>query len=181
MTTDPTQPSDPVPPNPTPPPSTPPPAAPAASAPTSVSFDRSKVGTNDLALGGAAVLFLIALLLPWLSISAGPISQSFNGFNSGKLTFAWILLIAAAALALLPAMGVNLNVPNRGLILVGLTGLALLLTLIDVIDVLSSTDDIPGADVSAGIGTWLGLLVGIAAVAVAVMSMRGKSVDTLRK
>ena len=67
----------------------------------------------------------------------------------------------------------------RGIILIGLTGLAFLLTLITVIDVAGSTDDFLGADVSTGIGTWLGLLVSIAAVVLAVLTFqaeRGRAV-----
>jgi hypothetical protein len=149
-----------------------------ASSPTQMSFDRTKVSTLDLGFGGAAVLYLIALLLPWLTVSAGPLSQSGNGFNSGKLTFAWILLLAAAVVALLPAVGVDVKLPfPRAYLLLGLTGLAALLTIIEVIDVLGSTDDLgPGVDVSTGIGAWLGLLVALGAVALAVLALRGPQV-----
>jgi hypothetical protein len=59
--------------------------------------------------------------------------------------------------------------------LLGLTGLALLLTLLEVIDVLTSLDDLgEGASVSAGIGTWLGLLVAIGAVVLAFLTMRAE-------
>lgn len=63
------------------------------------------------------MLFLLALLLPWASVSVdggagiGTFSESQNGFGSGLLTFAWILLIAAAVLALLPATSANVRLP----------------------------------------------------------------------
>lgn len=200
-------PSEPVPPPTTPPPTTPPPTTPppvgtgmpaappptsstgftqppATSAPagTSMSFDRTKVSTLDLALGGAAVLFLIALLLPWVSVSiegaGSAFSESTNGFSSSLLTFAWILLVLAAVIVLLPAMGVNFKLPfPRGIAVLVATGLALLFVLIEFIDVLGAEDELgglgAGVDVSTGIGAWLGALVAIGAVVVAVMMFRG--------
>lgn len=133
-----------------------------------------------MGFGAAALLFLIALILPWVSISfegaAGTLDDSSNGFGSGLLTFAWILLIAAAVLALLPAMGTGVRLPfPRAFALIGLTGLAAIFTLIEFFDVLGAGDDLgggAGVDVSTGIGAWLGLLVALAAVVLAVLTLR---------
>ncbi len=91
----------------------------------------------------------------------GTFSESQNGFGSGLLTFAWILLIAAAVLALLPATSAKVTLPFPvGLALLGLTGLAALLTLIALIDV------------GTGIGAWLGILVALGALALAFLSFQ---------
>lgn len=145
-----------------------------------MSLDRSKLSTYDMGLAAAPVLFLIALLLPWVSISAEGLpgfDDSSNGFGFGLATFAWILLIAAAVLAVLPAMGTSVKLPfPRGLALLGLTGLAAIFTLIALIDVLGAGDDVGvlggGIDVSTGIGAWLGMLVALAAVALAFLVFR---------
>lgn len=149
----------------------------------STGFDRSKLSTYDLGLGAAPVLFLLALLLPWVSVSVdggtgiGTFSESQNGFGSGLLTFAWILLIAAAVLALLPATSAKVTLPFPvGLALLGLTGLAALLTLIALIDVLGAGDELgglgSGVDVGTGIGAWLGILVALGALALAFLSFQ---------
>lgn len=156
--------------------------SPAGTSGTSMSLDRSKLSTYDMALAATPVVFLIALLLPWVSISAEGLpglGESSNGFGSGLLTFAWILLIAAAVLAVLPAMGTNVKLPfPRGLVLLGLTGLAAILTLIALIDVLGAGDDLgvpdSGIDVSTGIGAWLGMLVALVAVALAFLVFRSE-------
>ena len=169
-----------------PPPETPaygttPPAAAVTSA-SSVSFDRAKVSTLDLGLGAAAILYLIALVLPWVSVSSelAAFDDSGNGFSSGSLVFALILLIAAAVVALLPAVGTTLKLPfPSSYLLLGLTGLAALLTLIQFIDVLGAGDDFEGlgVEVSTGIGAWLGMLVAIAAVILAVLAFRAPNAE----
>jgi hypothetical protein len=118
-------------------------------------------------------------MLPWILVSGDAIGiiSGGNGFSSGLLTFALILLLAAAAVALLPAFGVNVKLPfPRGLLLIGLTGLAALLTLVEFIDVLGADDDLAaiggGFDVSTGFGAWLGMLVALGAVVLSVMTLR---------
>lgn len=150
----------------------PPPEAPAAAtgaAATSVSFNRAKVSTADLTFAGAAVLFLIAMILPWasLDLGAGFGSVTVSGFDIGRLTFALILLIAAAALALLPAFGMNLALPvPRAVILLALTGLAVIVTFTAFIDVATSDG------IGTGFGAWLGMLVTLGAVVQAALMFR---------
>jgi hypothetical protein len=150
-----------------------------------VSFDRSKVSTVEIGLGVAAVLYLIALVLPWVSVSSelAALDESGNGFSSGSLTFALLLLIAAAVVALLPAIGTPVKLPfPRAYLLIGLTGLAALLTLVQFVDVLGAGDDVAAlgiaVDVSTGIGAWLGMLVALGAVALAVLTLRADQVGT---
>ena len=164
---------------------------PAAGRPAGSGLDLAKASTADRGIAAAAVLFLIALLLPWASVSVsgsglpGGGSESTNGFSSGLLTLAWILLLAAAVVALLPAMGVNVNLPfPRGLALLGLTGLAALITLFGFIDALTAPDEIAqaealGLDVSysAGIGAYLGMLIALGAVALAFLAFRSPRSD----
>ena len=168
----------------------PPPEAPAAAtgaAATSVSFNRAKVSTWDMGLAAAAVLYMIALVLPWASVSFGSElpglgsgDENTNGFSSGLLTFAWILLLAAAVVALLPAFAANVKLPfPRGIALLGLTGLAALLTLLGFIDALTAPDEVATVeamgvevDYSAGIGAYLGFLVAIGALVLAFLISR---------
>jgi len=157
-----------------------------------MSLDRSKLSTVDQGLAAAAVLFLIALVLPWASYSIqgsglpGDDGQTTNGFGSGLLTLAWVLLIAAAVLALLPAFGANVKLPfPRALALLGLTGVAALITLFAFIDALTAPDELSQAealglsvDYSAGIGAYLGILVALGAVALALLASRGEKTGT---
>lgn len=154
-----------------------PPAATSSTAPTggqrgsSVSFNRAKASTYDLGLAAAAVLFLIAMILPWVSVSLGPGfgSVSASGFDIGRLSLALILLIVAAGIALLPAFDVNVTLPvQRSFILLGLTGLAAIITLTAFIEIVTSD----GA--GAGFGAWLGMLVVLGAVALSFLVFRSE-------
>lgn len=123
---------------------------------------------------GGAVVFLIAMLLPWVSVSLAEglgIDLSESGFDSSLLVFAFLLLLAAAVWLLLRHFGVRMDLPvPRGVVTLGLTGLALLFVVVKFIDVLTGGDygDF-GADTGTGFGAYLGLLAALAAVAGAVM------------
>lgn len=141
------------------------------------SFDAKSVSTPEWLVIGGAVAYLIAMLLPWLSVSVGEgtglgLGESASGFDFGLLLFALLLLLAAAAWLLLRHFGVRMDLPvPRGVVTLGLTGLALLFVLIKFFDVLTAGGDLEGSgvDVSTGVGAYLGLLAALAAVAGAVM------------
>jgi len=151
------------------------PSGPTSTGKAATSFDPKSLSTPEWLVIGGAVLYLIALILPWVSVSASDVpglGDSVNGFSQGLLVFAWLLLLAAAVWLLLRSFGVNLQVSvSRALVALVLTGLALLLTLIKFIDVLSSGSDLEalGVDVGTGIGAYLGLLAALTAVAGAFM------------
>lgn len=142
------------------------------------SFDPKSVSTPEWLVIGGAVVFLIAMLLPWLNVSFGDglpgvgLSESANGFEFGLLVFALLLLLAAAVWLLLRHFGVRMELPvSRAIVALGLTALALLFVVIKFLDVLTSGGEFEasGVDVGAGFGAYIGLLAALAAVAGAVM------------
>ena len=127
------------------------------------------------------VLFLIAMVLPWESVSAsnGTItrSDSLNGFNLAMPRIAFLLLALGAAYIILRAFGVqfrrNVSRSFVALIDVGLAGalavVGFFVAMSDVGDV--PTDLLPGVSVDASVGTGavIGLILGLAAVALAAL------------
>lgn len=107
------------------------PQAPPPPAGTSRAPSRGWNG-SDLAIGGALIVLLIALFLPWFSTSPG----TTDGLSShGDLwvvfvlaLLALIVLVARETIARLPG-----NLPSPEQMLVGATGLALLLTILGVV------------------------------------------------
>ena len=104
----------------------PPPPAPAAAG-------RGWTG-NDLAIGGAVIVLLIALFLPWFSTSAGggtadgPSSHGYLWLVFVLTVVTLIVLVGRDAIARLPG-----NLPSPEQMLVGATGLALLLTILGTV------------------------------------------------
>ncbi|KQS59061.1 hypothetical protein ASG36_14090 [Geodermatophilus sp. Leaf369] len=128
-----------------------------------VGFDPKKLKLADYVVGGSVVLYLLFMVFPWFSEDFGfGASFSVNGFDSGLLTFAFVLLLVAAVWALLPAF-VDLKTPfPRGFVTVGLTGLVFLMTLIEWISTF---------DAGFSIFALLTFLVSAAALAFAVLGL----------
>ncbi len=126
-------------------------------------FDLKKLKVADYVVAGSAVLYLLFALLPWFSGDFGfGYSYSVNGFESGLIIFSFVLLLAAAVWALLPALlDLRLGFP-RSFVTVGLTGLAFLLTLIEWIQTF---------DAGFSIFALLTFLVSAAALAFAVLGL----------
>jgi hypothetical protein len=105
-------------------------APPARSGGAHVGLDRSRVYRGDWLVTLCAAAFLLFAALPWFTFDFGfGFSESINGFDFGLVTTAAALLVLAAVWSLLPAV-VELGLPfPRGFVTVGLTSLALLLTL----------------------------------------------------
>jgi hypothetical protein len=97
-----------------------------------------RLNLADLAVVAGALLYLVFALIPWFSVGGidfgGGFSSpgfSINGFDFGMVTLAFILLLAAAVWAVLPALtDVPVPVP-RAALTAGLAALAFLLTLIE--------------------------------------------------
>ena len=97
---------------------------------------------SDLAIGGALVILLIALFLPWFSSTvrlAGRTAQ-LSGSADGPTAhgFMWVVFVLAiAALAVLVARDAIYrapgNLPTPEQMLLGATGLALLLTILGLV------------------------------------------------
>ena len=101
--------------------------------PAGAGFDLKRLKMADVAVAVGALAFLVLAILPWIDFDESYFSGDYNvnGFSfSGLVTFSFILLLAAAVWALLPAVTeLRLGFP-RSWITAGLAGLALLLTLI---------------------------------------------------
>ncbi|MGR6966004.1 hypothetical protein ACU610_16200 [Geodermatophilus sp. URMC 61] len=106
------------------------PWAPPARRGAQVGLDLKRVYRGDWLVVLCAAAFLLFAGLPWFTFDFGfGFSESINGFDFSLVTTAAVLLVLAALWSLLPAV-VDLDLPfPRGSVTVGLTSLALLLTL----------------------------------------------------
>lgn len=139
------------------------PWAPPTRSGAQVGFDRTRVYRGDWLVALCAVAFLLFATLPWFTFDFGfGFSESINGFDFGLVTIAAVLLVVAAVWSLLPAV-VELRMPfPRGSVTVGLTSLALMLTLVEWLSTFEG-----GFSVSA----LLTFLTAAAAVVVAVLTL----------
>lgn len=98
-------------------------------------FDLSKLTTAEKLIGGAAIAFVVWILLPvWYSCcEVGGLSAdlgSVSGFR-GVLIIAWLLAVVAVVEIVLHAVGTKMNLPmKRGQLHVIVAGAALLFTLL---------------------------------------------------
>jgi hypothetical protein len=106
------------------------PWTPPARSGAQLGLDRSRVYRGDWLVTLCAAAFLLFAALPWFTLDFGfGFSESINGFDFSLVTTAAVLMVLAAVWSLLPAV-VDLGLPfPRGFVTVGLTSLALLLTL----------------------------------------------------
>ena len=133
--------------------------------PAGAGFDLKRLKVADLAIAGGTLAFLVLAILPWVDLDGYYFSEDYdvNGFSfSGLVTFAFVLLLAATVWALLPAVtDLRLGFP-RSWVTVGLTGGALLFTLIAWIQTFEWEFSIVGL---------LALLVAAAVAAFAVLRL----------
>jgi uncharacterized membrane protein len=127
--------------------------------------ERSGWIGSDLAIGGSLVVLLIALFLPWFSAPGiagtdGPSSHGYLWLVFVLTILALIVLVARDAIARLPG-----NLPSPDQILVGATGLALLLTILGVVQ-----EPSPFATPSSSIGWSYGGFVAMVAALIAVIA-----------
>lgn len=113
----------------------PPPPPPAPMAPTSPGWAGS-----DLAIGTSLVVLLVALFLPWFSATVdfgigSAISDTGNGMTAHGYLWAVFVLVIVALIVLVARDFISRlpgNLPSPKQMLVGATGLALLLTVLGV-------------------------------------------------
>ncbi|WP_138734847.1 hypothetical protein [Modestobacter excelsi] len=97
-----------------------------------------RLALADRAVVAGTLLYLLFALVPWYRVAAFDLGQGYrfpgasvNGFDSGLVVVAFVLLLLATAWAVLPAVAdVPVRFP-RSLVTVGLATAALLLTLVE--------------------------------------------------
>jgi uncharacterized membrane protein len=138
---------------------------PQAPPPAPATAGRGWTG-SDLAIGGAVIVLLITLFLPWFSAPGiagtpdGPSSHGYLWLVFVLTILALIVLVARDAIARLPG-----NLPSPEQMLVGATGLALLLTILGVVQQPSSV-----ATASSPIGWSYGGFVALVAALIAFLA-----------
>ncbi len=139
----------------------------AATAPV-FSFDAKRWSRDDQIVGVASLLLLISLFLPWYTVSAGPISASASGTTGhGYLWIVFIIALAVVAFLILQAgfQSLPFNLPvSPARLLLGLTGINLLLVLLAFLFKPGTGDGFVNISVGWGFGAFLGLICAIVAV-----------------
>jgi hypothetical protein len=148
----------------------------AGTAGQAFNFDAKRWTRDDQIVGGASLLLLISLFLPWYTVSVAPVtilgkqvaggSASASGTTGhGYLRIVFILALAVVALVIIKAgfeaLPFNLPMSLTQLLLV-LTGINLVLVLIAFL--LKPSTGLSGLSVGWGFGAFVGLICAIAAV-----------------
>jgi|tagenome__1003787_1003787.scaffolds.fasta_scaffold20523983_2 hypothetical protein len=100
--------------------------------------DLGRLHRADCLVAAGTVLYLLFLALPWFSVDAFDLGSGFrspgvsaNGFDSGLLVLAAVLLVLATVWALLPAFAEVPAPSPRALPTAALAALAVVLTLVE--------------------------------------------------
>jgi hypothetical protein len=131
-------------------------------------FDAKRWTRDDQIVGGASLLLLISLFLPWYTASFGVASVSASG-TSGH-GYLWIVFILALVIVVyeilkagFEALPFKLPVSPAQLLL-GLTGINLVLVLIAFLLKPGTGDGFVSVSVGWGFGAFVGLICAIVAV-----------------
>ncbi|MDX1690293.1 MAG: hypothetical protein R3290_04635 [Acidimicrobiia bacterium] len=135
-------------------------------------MDFSKLSNGAKIAGGAAVVLIINIFLPWYSISLGPVgSASINAFDAGFLAWGGTLVaVAGAVILVLKSMGTqdvkagNFAAEQLAVILGAVGTVLILLRLITETNFLS-------------FGVFLGLVAAAAVTYGSFMAMREAGLD----
>jgi hypothetical protein len=107
-------------------------------APSGRRVDLARLRRADCVVAAGTVLYLLFLALPWFSVDAFDLGSGYrsdgasaDGFDSGLLVGAAVLLVLAAAWTLLPAFAEVPAPSPRALLTTGLAAAALVLTLVE--------------------------------------------------
>ena len=153
---------------------------PAADVGQVFAFDAKRLSRDDRVVGGATVLLLISLFLPWYTVSApsatingvtvsGAGSISANAFDGHG--WVWIVFILGLAVLAYLVMQAGFETAPVRLpfspvqTLLGLTGINLLLVLIAFLVKPGTGDTLVKISIGWGIGAFLGLICAIVAFA----------------
>jgi hypothetical protein len=145
-------------------------ASPVSAPPREFRLDLRRLSRADQAVGGASLVMLVSLFLPWFGVGELGANVSVSGTTAhGYLVIVVVTALLMPAYLLLrsgwPGFGGALPITHETLLLVG-TGLQFLLVVIGFVDV-------PLAGLSQEVGAYLALLASAAAaVPVALPAVR---------
>lgn len=127
------------------------------------SFDMKKLSSTDKGVAGAGVLALIALFLPWESISFGGISDSASGFSTGYGWIGAILIIASAVYLVMLRSGSEMPKTSTGpgVIVLGGSVIGVVLVLLRWLTLPKGGSGFDGASWGPGIGIYLTIIAGV--------------------
>jgi hypothetical protein len=132
-------------------------------------LDIKRLTRNDRVVGGATIVFVISLFLPWFTVSDGVFSDSLNGLWHGYMYIAVILAIAVLAYLVLRAgfeqLPFKLPVGHEQAMLVATAAIFVLTVLSFVFKPAGASD----AFASVNWGWSFGAFIGLAAAVVAVL------------
>jgi hypothetical protein len=134
-------------------------------------LDIKRLTRNDRVVGGATIVFVISLFLPWFTVSDGVFSASVNGLWHGYMYIALILAIAVLAQEVLRAgfeqLPFRLPVRHEQAMLVATAAIFVLTVLSFVFKPAGASD----AFASVNWGWSFGAFIGLAAAVVAVLPL----------
>jgi hypothetical protein len=139
----------------------------AGSAGQAFAFDGKRWTRDDQIVGGASLLLLISLFLPWYTVSAGPFSASASGTTGHG--YLWIVFILALVIVIYEILKAGFEVLPFNLpvgpaqLLLGLTGINLVLVLIAFLLKPGGGSGLVGVSVGWGFGAFVGLICAIVA------------------
>ena len=149
------------------PPSGPPPSGPPA---TAYNFNPNRLGRNDWVIGGASLVLLISLFLPWFSVTISGLGSA-TASGTTAHGYLWLVFIIALVVLALLALQAGLDrlpfsAPTAPQILAGATGLNALLILIAFL-----LKPPPSSAWGWSVGAFLGLIAALVAVGFAVLAV----------
>ena len=153
---------------------------PAAAASEAFAFDANRLSRDDKIVGGATVLLLTSLFLPWYTVSAPTVTingatvssgGSFSADAIGGHSWVWIVFILGLGVLAYLVMQAGFETAVVRLpvspvqTLLGLTGLILLLVLLGFVAKPGTGETFIMVSIGWGFGAFLGLICAIAAFA----------------
>ena len=141
--------------------------APATAAPA-FNLDLKRLTRNDRIVGGATIVFLISLFLPWFTVSDGVFSASVNGLWHGYMYLALILAFAVLAYLVLRAgfeqLPFKLPLEHEQAMLVATAVIFVLTVLSFVFKPAGVSDAFASVNWGWSFGAFIGLAAAVAAV-----------------
>jgi hypothetical protein len=145
------------------------PMGPGAADTPSFNFDLQRLTRNDRIVGGATIVFVISLFLPWFTVSASGFGGSVNGLWHGYMYFGLILAVAVLVYLVLCAgferLPFKLPMEHERVLLVATAVIFVLTVLSFVFKPAGASDAFVSVNWSWGYGAFIGLAAAIVAVA----------------